>query len=58
MLAYRDIGFDGPMRRDHVPVMAGEANDQPGYTMLGRLFAVGYMKGLVEGVEQARKGTT
>lgn len=57
MRAYRDIGFDGPMRPDHVPVMAGETNDQPGYTMLGRLFAVGYMKGLVDGVEHVRKGS-
>jgi len=28
--------------------MAGESNDTPGYEMKGRLFAIGYMKGLLE----------
>ena len=46
--AYRSIGFDGPMRPDHVPVLEGETNENAGYTMLGRLFAVGYMKGLIQ----------
>jgi mannonate dehydratase len=48
MRAYFEVGFDGPMRPDHVPTMAGEANDTPGYAMLGRLFAIGYMRGLAE----------
>lgn len=73
MRTYREIGFEGPMRPDHVPTMAGETIDdmidaeaiayaditadtfngpdtpvQPGYTMLGRLFAVGYMRGLID----------
>ena len=47
--AYRDVGFDGPARPDHVPTMAGEPNENPGYETLGRLFAIGYMKGLLEG---------
>ncbi len=46
--AYRDIGFDGPMRPDHVPQLAGEEDGEPGYTMLGRLFAYGYMRGLMQ----------
>ncbi|EFW91077.1 Mannonate dehydratase [Haladaptatus paucihalophilus DX253] len=46
--AYRDVGFDGPMRPDHVPTMAGEDNHNPGYHTNGRLFAIGYMKGLLE----------
>ena len=46
--AFVDIGFDGPMRPDHVPTMQGETNDRPGYEMKGRLFAVGYMRGLLE----------
>ncbi|MGD0200483.1 MAG: mannonate dehydratase [Bryobacteraceae bacterium] len=45
---YYESGFDGPMRPDHVPAMEGEANDTPGYTMLGRLFAIGYIKGLLD----------
>jgi mannonate dehydratase len=48
MKAYMDIGFDGPMRPDHVPNLEGEDNARPGYTMLGRLHAVGYMKALME----------
>lgn len=41
-------GFDGPLRCDHVPTLAGEANDQPGYGTLGRLFADGYILGLMD----------
>lgn len=51
MDAYDDVGFDGPMRPDHVPTMAGEANDNPGYHTKGRLFAIGYMRGLLERVD-------
>lgn len=53
MRAYRDHGFTGPMRPDHVPTMAGEENGDPGYEVLGRLFAIGYIKGLAEGVEKS-----
>lgn len=45
--AYHESGFAGVMRPDHVPVLAGESGEA-GYTMLGRLFAVGYMRGLIE----------
>lgn len=51
MEAYQEIGYDGPMRPDHVPTMAGEDNSNPGYHMKGRLFAIGYMKGLLEQTE-------
>lgn len=47
MRAYREISFDGPMRPDHVPQLVGEDAGEPGYTMLGRLFAYGYMRGLM-----------
>lgn len=50
MRAYRDVGFDGVLRPDHVPALAGEDNTQPGYGVLGRLFAVGYIRGLQEAV--------
>ncbi len=53
MRAYHRVGFTGPMRPDHVPTMAGEDNGDPGYEVLGRLFALGYIKGLAEGVEKA-----
>ncbi len=48
MAAYREIDFDGPMRPDHVPQLDGEADGGPGYTMMGRLFAYGYMRGLMQ----------
>jgi len=51
MEAYREVGFDGPIRPDHVPRMLDEGHRddaQAGYTDMGRLFAVGYMKGLLE----------
>lgn len=52
--AYDEIGFRGVMRPDHAPSMYGETNQFPGYEALGRLFAVGYMKGLLEGLEKTR----
>lgn len=48
--AYNDIGYDGPIRSDHVPTMAGESNEQNGYEMKGNLFGIGYMKGIMEAV--------
>ncbi len=51
MRAYRDVGFDGPIRPDHVPKMLGEEDRggaMTGYTDMGRLFAIGYMRGLLE----------
>ncbi len=53
MQAYYDIGFRGPVRPDHVPTMAGDSNDHPGYSTIGTLFAIGYMRGLIEGVQKA-----
>ena len=48
--AYRDIGFDGVLRPDHVPTMEGDSNEHAGYSSLGRLFAIGYIKGLRESI--------
>jgi mannonate dehydratase len=50
MRAYREIGFDGVCRPDHVPTMEGDNNDRPAYSSIGRLFAIGYLKGLREAV--------
>jgi mannonate dehydratase len=50
MRAYRDIGFEGVMRADHVPTLSDEPQPRPGYAVLGRLFAVGYIRGLQEAV--------
>jgi mannonate dehydratase len=49
--ALKEIGFDGPIRPDHVPQLEGEDDGEPGYTMLGRLFAFGYIRGLLHGTE-------
>jgi len=48
MKRYYEIDFNGCIRPDHVPAMWGEENINPGYSLLGNLFAVGYMKGLME----------
>ena len=55
MKAYRDAGFDGPIRPDHVPQLVGEENGEPGYTMLGRLFAYGYIRALMQATERSRR---
>ena len=51
MRAYRQIGFSGPIRPDHVPQLYGEDDGEPGYTMLGRLFAYGYIRGLMQATD-------
>ncbi|MGD0341069.1 MAG: mannonate dehydratase [Bacteroidales bacterium] len=50
MKAYIDIGFKGPLRPDHVPTMAGDTNENPGYSALGSLYAAGYIRGLIEAI--------
>ncbi|WP_199856355.1 mannonate dehydratase [Lunatibacter salilacus] len=50
MKCYYEVGFQGPIRPDHVPTMAGDSNDKPGYSTIGTLFAIGYMRGLMEAV--------
>lgn len=55
---YKEIGFNGPIRSDHVPTMAGESNEHSGYEMKGNLFGIGYIKGIMEavGINQKRLG--
>ena len=45
---YKSCKVDVPVRVDHVPTMAGET-ETTGYTAVGRLYAIGYLKGLLEG---------
>lgn len=45
---YDQLGFRGPIRVDHVPSLAGEEDLPHGYAYLGRLFAIGYMKGILD----------
>lgn len=49
---YYDLGLNVPIRVDHVPTMAGETTDTPGYAAVGRLYAIGYLKGLMEAIEK------
>jgi mannonate dehydratase len=50
MRAYRDIGFEGVLRPDHVPTVEGDSNANAGYSSFGRLYAIGYIRGLREAV--------
>jgi mannonate dehydratase len=45
---YSRSGFVGPIRPDHAPTMAGESEESRGYGMTGKVFAFGYMKGLMD----------
>ena len=47
---YKEVGFDGSIRIDHVPTMAGEGNGRPGYETMGRRYAVGYLRGIAEAI--------
>ena len=50
MRAYKDIRFDGVLRPDHVPTVEGDSNDNPSYSSFGRLYAIGYIRGLRQAV--------
>lgn len=50
--AYHEVGFDGLMRPDHVPTVAGDSNEEPGYSAYGRLFALGYIRGLLHSLAE------
>ncbi len=50
MKAYRDIGFEGVLRPDHVPTVEGDSNSNAGYSSFGRLYAIGYIRGLRQAV--------
>ena len=52
---YVSNGFNGYIRVDHVPTMAGEENENPGYETLGRLYEIGYLEGLIEMAYNFRK---
>ena len=45
---YGELNLEVPIRIDHVPTLYGEENQEPGYGALGRLYAIGYLRGLAE----------
>ncbi len=49
---YKRCGINCPIRVDHVPTMAGEEVKIAGYDAIGRLYAIGYLKGLLEAIEE------
>lgn len=48
MRAYREIGFQGVLRSDHVPTIEGDVAAVAGYSHHARLHAIGYIAGLRE----------
>jgi len=50
MQAYKDINFEGVLRPDHVPTVEGDSNENAGYSSFGRLYAIGYIRGLRQAV--------
>lgn len=43
------------LRPDHTPTMAGESNENVGYTMQGNIFAVGYINGILETLDSIKR---
>lgn len=61
--AYREIGFDGPIRPDHAPAMEGDpvhkgpvVGTNVGYEATGMVFTVGYMRGLMQATGPEKAG--
>jgi mannonate dehydratase len=52
MKALHDNGYQGTLRPDHAPTMATEENTTPGYAILGKIFALGYIRGLLTAIEK------
>ena len=50
MRTYKEIGFEGVLRPDHVPTVEGDSNAAAGYSAYGRLYAIGYIRGLRQAV--------
>lgn len=48
MKIYKQNGINVPIRVDHVPTLVGEKSNVAGYDALGRLFAIGYLKGILD----------
>jgi mannonate dehydratase len=46
---YSKAGFNGPIRPDHAPTIEIDRNDtRSGHTMGAKVFAFGFMKGIME----------
>ena len=49
---YTRLGINVPIRVDHVPTLRGEESINAGYDALGRMFAIGYLKGILDSIEK------
>ena len=52
MKCYIKNDVNVPIRVDHVPTMPWESSTHVGYDALGRLFAIGYLKGILDTLER------
>lgn len=50
MKVYSECGINVPIRVDHVPTMVGEELVNQGYDAIGRFFAIGYLKGILDSI--------
>ncbi|MDY3846174.1 MAG: mannonate dehydratase [Eubacteriales bacterium] len=48
MRLYTSLGINVPIRVDHVPSLPCDTQGSMGYKAMGRHFAIGYMKGIIE----------
>ena len=48
----KEFAPDCLIRPDHTPRMAGETGGSTGYTILGNLFATGYIRGIMDALKQ------
>jgi len=51
MKIYRKCDINVPIRVDHVPTMVGEDMKNQGYDAIGRYFAIGYLKGILDSLK-------
>ena len=52
MRHYVKCKINVPVRVDHVPTMQGENAEIAGYGSMGRLFAIGYLKGILDSIDR------
>ena len=52
MKAYNDINYSGIMRVDHTPTLEGDSELVPGYSYSGRIYSIGYIKGLIDSISR------
>ena len=52
---YVKLGINVPIRVDHVPTLKDEETKIAGYASQGRMFAIGYIKGILDAVKNKNK---